>query len=266
LNCPKCNSTVIYPEGLNGEKICAKCGLVLDHAPTVRSFSKWAPEWYSNWNEQDSETLREWLTTLRAVSCQLSIPNFPYREEAARTIRTQSRCLSKSQKLSKNKRATVAALMHLVLKEYQKARPLTEISNELKLDRKLVLKQTWILNKALNQENPKLKIKRKTALDYLKEKSVKIAIDKNILPEAEEILSTIKGSGGNPIGVGAGALYFVCKKKTNIGKEEIGKAFGVSPRTVYTNEVRIRSLMAVKSAKMRSQEEIVEHQTIAALT
>ena len=108
-----------------------------------------APEWHSNWNEQDSETLKESLTTLRAVSCQLNLPNFPYREAAARTIRTQNHLLFKSQKLSKNKRATVAALMHLVLKGIWQDRSIKNISKDLSLDSGLVMKQAWILNKTL---------------------------------------------------------------------------------------------------------------------
>ena len=151
MKCNKCESAIVYPEGLQGEKICGKCGLVIESTPSLNTFTQWAPEWFSNWNEQDSETLKEWLTTLRAVSCQLNIPNFPYREEAARTIRKQNHCLAKSQKLSKNKRATVAALMHFVLTEYDKVRSIKDISKELGLDSKLVLKQAWILNKTINQ-------------------------------------------------------------------------------------------------------------------
>ena len=247
VKCRKCDSAVIYPEGLNGEIICAKCGLVIEDTFSLRHFSQWTPEWYSNWNEQDSETLKEWLTTLRGVSCQLNIPNFPYREEAARTIRTQNRLLSKSQKLSKNKRATVAALMHLILKEYDKIRPIKEISKELSLDNKLVLKQAWILNKTINQEKNDVKIQRKTSTDYLHEKGGKIPLNKEIFSVAESTLCQVKASGGNPIGVAAGALYFACKKKTKISKEEIGQVFGISERTVYANEARIRKLMATKS-------------------
>jgi transcription initiation factor TFIIIB Brf1 subunit/transcription initiation factor TFIIB len=247
LNCQKCDGAVVYPEGLSGEKICKECGLVIDDTPIVKNFTQWTPEWYSNWNEQDSETLKDWLTTLRSVSCQLNVPNFPFREEAARTIRTQNHCLSRSQKLSKNKRATVAALMHLVLKEYDKVRPIKEISKELSLDKKLVLKQAWILHKTLNHERNQIKIQRKTSLDYLHEKGGKITLSKEIFSDAEKTLLQIKGSGGNPIGVAAGAIYFVCKKKTKMSKEEIGKVFGISERTVYANEVRIRRLMTSKS-------------------
>ena len=136
MKCHTCDSVIIYPEGLEGEKICSRCGLVIDETPTFKGYAQWTPEWHSNWNEEDSETLKEWLTTLRAVSCQLNIPNYPYREEAARTIRKQNHSLFKSQKLSKNKRATIAALMHLTLKEYDKMRPIKEISKQLSLDSK----------------------------------------------------------------------------------------------------------------------------------
>ena len=246
LNSCKCEGTIIYPEGLSGEKICKECGIVIDESPTFKSFTLWTPEWHSNWNEQDSETLKDWLTTLRVVSCQLNLPNFPYREEAAYTIRTQHRLLFKSQKLSKNKRATVAALMHLVLKEYDKMRPIKGIAKDLSLDSALVMKHSWILNKTLKTEQEHLKIQRKTAVDYLCENATKMSINKELFLSAESTLLETKVSGGNPIGLAAGALYHACKKKTNISKEKIGEVFGISARTVYSNEVKIRKLMANK--------------------
>ena len=189
LKCKKCGSAVVYPDGLDGEKICSKCGLVIDQTPIVKSYSQWTPEWYSNYSQQDSETMKEWLTTLRAVSCQLNIPNFPYREEAARTIRKQNNLLTSSQKLSKNKRATVAALMHLVLKEYNKMRSIKDISRELNLDNKSVMKQTWLLSKTLGSRKTPIKIPRKTALDYLHEYAGKITNDKDLILEAENTLN-----------------------------------------------------------------------------
>ncbi len=246
LNCQKCDSLVVYPEGLSGEKICKNCGLVIDETPNFKSYTQWTPEWYSNWNEQDSETLKEWLTTLRAVSCQLNIPNFPYREEAARTIRTQNHSIFRQQKLSKNKRVTVAALIHLILKEYNKNRPIKEISKELSLDCKSVMKQAWILNKTFNGEKPQLKIQRKTALDYLRENAGKLTNDKELILDAENIIRKVKRSGGNPIGVAAGALYNACKEsRTKISKERIGETFRISERTVVTNSARIRKLVTI---------------------
>ena len=243
MNCNKCEGTIVYPEGLNGEKICNKCGLVIDEIPTVKSYTQWTPEWFSNWTEQDSETLKEWLTTLRGVSCQLNLPNYPYREEAARTIRKQNHDLFKSQKLSKNKRATVAALIHLILKEYDKMRPIKEISKELSLDNKVVMKQAWLLNKTLNAKKDLVRIERKNAIDYLHEYSGKITMNKELILSAENILRKIKRTGGNPIGLAAGAFYYVCKKQTKISKEKIGATFGISARTVYSNEARIRKLI-----------------------
>ena len=246
MNCQKCDSIIVYPEGLTGEKICTNCGLVIEDMPSFKSFTQWVPEWYSNWKEEDSETLKEWLTTLRSVSCQLNIPNYPYREEAARTIRTQNRGLFKSQKLSKNKRASIAALMHLILKEYDKLRPIKDISKELSLEPKVVMKQAWILRKTLNlEEKEPLKIKRKTSLDYLHEYAGEIAQNKELIFKAENIVTKTRRLGGNPIGVAAGALYYSCKEnKTKISKEKIGQTFHIPPRTVYINEVRIRKLLA----------------------
>ena len=245
MNCQKCDSIIVYPEGLTGEKICTNCGLVIEDIPSFKSFTQWVPEWYSNWKEEDSETLKEWLTTLRSVSCQLNIPNYPYREEAARTIRTQNRVLFKSQKLSKNKRASIAALMHLILKEYDKLRPLKDISKELSLEPKVVMKQAWILRKTLNlEEKEPLKIKRKTSLDYLHEYAGEIAQNRELIFKAENIVAKTRRLGGNPVGVAAGALYYSCKEnKTKISKEKIGQTFHIPPRTVYINEVRIRKLL-----------------------
>jgi transcription initiation factor TFIIIB Brf1 subunit/transcription initiation factor TFIIB len=245
LECPLCQGTIIYPEGLPGEKICSNCGLVVDQTPATNQFGQWTPEWYSNWSEEDSETLKEWLTALRAVSCQLNLPNFPYREEAARTIRSQNKVLFRSQKLSKNKRTTVAALIHLILREYNKLRPIKDISNELSLDNRAVTKHVWLLNKTLHSKEKKLiRIQRKTALDYLNEYAGKLTGDKQIIQYAESTIIKVKRLGGNPVGVAAGAMYSACKiKKAKISKEEIGKTFHISERTVYTNEKRVRRIL-----------------------
>jgi transcription initiation factor TFIIIB Brf1 subunit/transcription initiation factor TFIIB len=245
LDCPKCEGKIVYPEGLGGEKICSKCGLVVEEIQTSQAFAQWAPEWYSNWSEQDSETLKEWLTTLRSVSCQLNIPNFPYREEAARTIRTQNRLLFRSQKLSKNKRTTVAALIHLILREYDKLRPVNEISKELCLDNRVVTKHVWLLNKTLrSKEKDPIRIQRKTALDYLHEYAGKLTDDKQVIEHAENTVIKVRRAGGNPVGVAAGAMYCACKtRKAKISKEEIGRVFHFSERTVYTNEERIRRIL-----------------------
>jgi len=245
LKCQNCDNDIIFPEGVDGEKICSHCGLVIDEMPTLRSYVAWAPEWHSNWNENDSETIKEWLTTLRSVSCQLNLPNFPYREEAARTIRKHKNQIFKSQKLSKNKRATIAALIHMTLKEYNKMRPLKEISKELSLDYRTIMKQTWLLNKLLNTGKESLKIQRKTAIDYLHEYAGKISENKELMTKTEETLHLVKRSGGNPVGLAAGAFYVTCKKnKAKISKEEIGEIFCISARTVYTNEARIRKLLS----------------------
>lgn len=250
MKCQICDSAIIYPEGLTGERICSNCGLVTSEPPTLKGYTQWTPEWYSNWNEEDSETLKEWLTILRSVSCQLNIPNYPYREEAARTIRKQNHLLFKSQKLSKNKRATIAALIHLTLKEYNKMRTVKEISKELCIDHRTVMKQAWLLNKTLNSKSQPLRIPRKTAIDYLHEYATNITENRELIANAENMLLKIIRSGGNPVGLAAGAFYSTCKKsKAKISKERIGEAFHISERTVYANEARIRKLTPASSAE-----------------
>jgi transcription initiation factor TFIIIB Brf1 subunit/transcription initiation factor TFIIB len=244
LKCPNCKGTIVSPFWSCGEKVCSVCGLVLSKSPITKaqSFTQWKPQWHSNWHENDSETLKEWLTTLRTVSSQLSLPSLPYREEAARRIRKENKILFQSQKFGKNKRATVAALLHLILKQYGKNRSMQDICKQLGLDSKLVIKQAWALNKTvIDSEQQFIDIPRKTSTDYLFEYGGKITSDTKLLVEAKEILMKIRRPGGNPIALAAGALYNVCKnKKRKATKEQIGEAFGISHRTVYTNEAQIR--------------------------
>jgi transcription initiation factor TFIIIB Brf1 subunit/transcription initiation factor TFIIB len=245
LKCEICGDIIIYPQGLQGEPICCKCGLVIEERQQTKNYTQWSPEWYSNYDEQDSPTLKEWLTILRSVSCQLSIPNFPYREETARIIRKRKKLLFQSQKLSKNKRETIAALLHLTLKEYNKARSIKKISEELALDQRTVKKQEWLLNRTLINEKKPSFVKRKSAIDYLHEHAGKITVAKEVINDAEKKIIIMKRFGGNPIGLAAGALYNVCReKKQNISKETIGFAFNISERTVYMNEARIRKQLA----------------------
>ena len=246
LNCPSCGGEVVAPEGLRGERVCSACGLVLSKIPTAKAgFVQWNPVWHSNWREGDSETLKEWLTALRTVSCQLGLPSFPYREEAARRIRRERQVFFRSQRFGKNKRITVAALLHEVLRQYNKDRSLKEMCKQLSLDSKHVIKQSWALNRSIIDNHCQLTdFPRKTCTDYLFENGGKVTSDPEVLREAEDALMTVRKTGGNPVALASGALYHVCKnRKIKISKRQIGEAFKVSHRTVYTNEVRIRTLL-----------------------
>ena len=244
MECPTCKGTIVSGFWPYDEEVCSACGLVLSKTSIAKglSFTQWNPQWNSNWNEDDPETLKEWLTTLRTVSSQLSLPNLPYKEEAARRIRKGKRILSQSRKFGKHKRATVAALLHLVLKQYGKNRPIQEICKQLSLDSKLVIKQAWTLYKtAIENQKGKFEIARKTSTDYLFEYGGKITSDTKLLIEAKDTLKRIRRRGGNPIALAAGSLYHICKKKKcKVSKKQIARAFGISHRTVYSNEAQIR--------------------------
>ena len=243
LKCTLCGGTTISPDGLKGEEVCTKCGLVKNHRYNIPMFAQWNPQWHSNWTSEDPETLKEWLTTLRTVSCQLRIPRFPYQEEAAIKIRKEKAIFSQSQRFAKNKRATIVALMHLVLKEYNKIRPVKQMCQELKIDSKMVIKQVWVL-KTINHKKGLIKIKRKSSKDYLLKYAPQITNETKILICAKKIVSNVQKLGGNPISTAAGALYYASKTTKNpISKNVIGDTFNISPRTVYTNERRIRTII-----------------------
>jgi len=245
LNCPQCYGALVFPNGLSGEIVCKTCGLVISRGRTSQGFTEWAPKWFSNWNENDSDTLREWLTTLRTVSCQLNLPNFPHKEETARIIRLKNDVLFRSQRFGKNKREAVAALVYLVLRKYNEMRPLKEICETLSLDYHLVMKYAWTMRKMTNFHIAF------SAKDYLRKYGWKLTYNAELIQTAEQLLTSIrKEMSGNPISLAAGALYFVCKsRKMKMSKDEIGKAFHISGRTVYSNERRISRLMSTKGFK-----------------
>ena len=242
LNCPECHGALVFPNGLKGEIICERCGLVISQARTSQGFTEWAPKWFSNWNEDDSDTLREWLTTLRTVSCQLDLPNFPYREETARIIRLKSDVLFRSQRFGKNKREAIAALVYLVLRKYNEIRSLKEICERVSLNYHLVMKYAWTMRKMTNFH------RTFSAKDYLRKYGWKLTSNDELIQTAEQLLTSLHGKiSGNPISLAAGAFYFACKsKKMKVSKDEIGEAFRISGRTVYSNERRISRLMSTK--------------------
>ena len=52
-------------------------------------------------------------------------------------------------------------------------------------------------------------------------------LPKEIILKAEKMLQKIRRSGGNPIGLAAGAFYYACKKKKN--KISIGSNDNIAP-------------------------------------
>jgi transcription initiation factor TFIIIB Brf1 subunit/transcription initiation factor TFIIB len=103
-----------------------------------------------------------------------------------------------------------------------------------------------LLNKTLRlKEEKPIKIQRKTSANYLYENSRKLVNDRQLIEFAEATVSRVKRAGGNPVGVAAGALYFAAKtKRAKLSKEDIGRVFNISARTVYSNEMRIRQLLS----------------------
>lgn len=244
-NCPQCEGELVFPEGLTGETVCKNCGLVTSQPRISQVFTDWTPKWFFNWDDEDSDTLREWLTALRTVTYQLNLPNFPHREEAARIIRSRSDVLLRSQRFGKNKIVAVAALMHLILRKYNEVRPLREVCTTLKLDQRLVMKYTWAMSKMTSMNHIF------TARDYLRKFAWQLTSDPTLMQKADELLANMqKEIGGNPVSLAAGAFYFVCQeRKMKVSKDKIGQAFHISNRTVYSNERRISRFVSAKGVR-----------------
>jgi len=243
LNCTECEGTLISPDGKFGEIVCENCGSVIsDQSKYSQGFKEWTPEWHSNWDASDSATMMEWLTALRIVSCQLQLPEFPYREEAARIIRKKKNIIFRSQMLGKNKKEAVTALVFIILRQYGEARSLKEMCETLSLDTSLVMKHSWNLRKLT-------KIKKiYTPTEHLRYNAWKLTQNTELIKKAENILEKIgKKISGNPVSLAAGAFYHACKSDgKNLSKDEIGKAFHISGRTVYTNQKRISETISIK--------------------
>ena len=241
MKCPECLGSLIFPNGKYGEIVCERCGLVITGFQDKQGFTEWTPEWYSNWDKRDSGTLREWLTALRTVSCHLHLPDFPYREEAARVIRKSSSRIFRSQMLGKNKNEAVTALVFLILRQYGEARSLKEMCESLSLDTSLVMKHTWRLRKIT-------KLKRVySSSDHLRYNAWKLTSNIELIKKAEDLLERLgKKVSGHPVSLAAGAFYHICKSMgLKFSKDEIGEVFHISGRTVYSNEKRISEMMSL---------------------
>lgn len=241
MKCPECQGLLVSPNGKRGEIVCAKCGLVITGFQYHQGFTELTPKWYSNWDKSDSATLRKWLTVLRTVSCQLNLPDFPYREEAARVIRKSSDQIFHSQKLAKKKKEAVTALVYIILRQYGEARSLKEMSEKLSLDSSLVMKRTWALRKVTKLE------RYYSPRDHLRYNAWKLTSSVDLIKMAINLLERLgKKLSGNPVSLAAGAFYHVCKSKgLKFSKEEIARAFNISGRTVYINEKRIREIVSI---------------------
>jgi len=242
LSCPHCHGAVVFPDGPSGEAVCKSCGLVRNRIQISQDFTEWTPKWFYNWDEKDSETLREWLTALRTVSCRLNLPNFPHREEAARVIRQKSDLLFRSQRFGRNKTEAVTALLHLILRKYNEMRPLREICKTLSLDQRLVTKYSWAMREVTDFS------RTFSARDYLMKYGWNLTSDTGLIQTADQLLTSLRREiSGNPASLAAGVFYFVCQsRKTKISKDRIGEVFHISNRTVYSSERRISRLCRLK--------------------
>ncbi len=252
------------PDGLEGEIVCNGCGLVIRQPRASQDFTARTPSWHSNLSAGDSSTLREWLTTLRAISCQLELSDIIYREEAARIIRKKSSLL-RSRRFGGNKRETAAALYYLVLRRYDKIQSLKEICEKLSLDYRLVKKCAWYLQEMADLQRPF------PPEDYIRKYGWKIAPSPQLIAATEKLLASIRGEiSGNPASLAAGALYNICKSRNmNITKDDVGQAFSISGRTVYSNERRIYKIITAKglssspdAAKQICEKEVIISQNV----
>ena len=134
-------------------------------------------------------------------------------------------------------------MVHLVLKEYDKMRPLKEICQTLSLDYRLVTKYSWTMRKMVKSS------RKFHAKDYLRKYGSNLTSEPEMIGAAERLLASLKNQiNGNPISLAAGALYFICRNRKNgISKDRIGKAFHIAGRTVYNNERKIRRLISGSS-------------------
>lgn len=261
MNCPDCGGTIVFPEGFNGEAVCSACGLVANEPLSLQIRGQWQPKWLSNWDEGDSETLKEWLTILRTISCQLNLPSFPYREEAARIIRVKSQALLKSQRFGKNKREAITALIYIILKKYNRMRSLKELCQTLNLDHSQVAKYVWAMYEIIETRpqthiHPPAHVHETIPVHYLRTFAWNFTNDSQLIRTAETLLQRIhRGIGGNPISLAAGALYHVCKNQTAyVSKNKIAKAFNISSRTVYNSERKIRTILEQKTLQPLNQQ------------
>ena len=91
-----------------------------------------------------------------------------------------------------------------------------------------------------------------SAKDYLRKYGGNLTSDATLIQTVERLLTTIRREiSGNPVSLAAGAFYLVCKSTgMKISKDEVGKAFNISGRTVYSNERRISKLISSKGFEL----------------
>src|SRR5665647_2902622 len=96
-------------------------------------------------------------------------PKFSLQRRSCTDLKETKQLFFKITDTFKEQKSNSGSTNSLSSKEYNKVRSITDISKELLLDKKLVLRQSWILNKTLTHKRTDT-MQRKTATDYLFEK------------------------------------------------------------------------------------------------
>ena len=269
--CAECGGYVIFDPEL-GEEVCSQCGLVINErvvdyshfdkrmynqqerlereqtGPIITSLTpnvglhtvilkdkiknpnlKRAAKWNSRMTWEERNLLIA-TTELKRISSNLNLPD--YVKQAA--IKLYKKFYKQKMLRGRSIHAMVAACIYYVCRELKINRTLHEILDETSSNAKTVKGCARIICNTLH-----LKYSIIDPISLIPRYTTKLGLDADIEKGAIKVLKSYmkmnNSCGKDPVGLCAGAIYFVCKlKKIKVTQREIAEITG-------TSEVTIRS-------------------------
>lgn len=281
--CPECGGEII-PVHERGEIVCGQCGLVIDerlldtshsgkraftHQEKQRRERTGSPisillpdmglstvidksniqnpdlKRAAKWNSRMSWDKRNMLiatTELKRIASNLNLPDYVKKSAIKYYIDAFKKKLLRGRSIN----GMVAACLYFACREKKIPRTLQEILDETSVSAKNVRRCYRTIIKELNLKAP---ITDPVALipKYITELGLSIETEKSVIKILNLFISRFSISGKDPKGLCAGALYLVCKAKSErISQKDIANLVGVTEVTLRSRYKEIKKKLNIR--------------------
>lgn len=266
VTCPECGSSKFTVDSESGERVCAKCGLVIFQQellgqPQLEEVKE--PEkgyaqpslgrmkrlqFFERNLIRENRGIARNKRLVRLVVEKMALPH-SFEEDALNILEKARR---KSLTAGRSTEACVCALVYIAIKQRGVPRTLTEVASTLNYDTRNIRRCYSSLVEGLG-----LRLISSNPRKYLSRYVERLNLGTEIEGRAFEILREARRAlqGKNPLALASASIYMASKEKgTRLTEKEVAGAFGVSEVSLRR---RLRDIEATQAGRSWDSEKVI---------